>query len=129
MENNEFIAVAGIVQFEPRDRQAAGKDVRDVTIRTIGGNKRVSITVWPDHQHIPIEKGDVIFADGTYQQNQRQNNQGEMVTYHNLSATAIVRIPGSGAQESPAPKKAKAAPKPKSVDAEAPGDDGDDFPF
>ena len=129
MENNEFIAVAGIVQFDPRDRTTtSGMEVRDVQIRTVGSSKRVSITVWPSHANVPINKGDFIVADGTYTQNQRQNQQGEMVTYHNLSATAIVRIPGDAAEEAPAPKKAKAAAKPKDADVEA-SDDGDDFPF
>ena len=111
---SEYITVAGIVQFDPRNRQAAGKDVRDVAIRSIANNKMINITVWPEMQSISISKGDFIVADGKYSQSMGQNKNGEQQTYHNLSATTFHNITGGS---SAAPKEAVSQ------------DTSDDFPF
>ena len=114
---SEYMTIAGIVQFPPRERQAGGKQVRDVLIRAIGDNKNYSITVWPENGDITINKGDFLVADGKYSSSVGQNKAGEQVTYHNLSATTIIRLPGEDAVAStPAPTKAAAST-------------GDDFPF
>lgn len=114
---SEYITIAGIVQFDPRTRQAGDKEVRDVVIRAIGSNKNFSITIWPEKSGIPVNKGDFLVADGKYSSSVGQNKAGEQVTYHNLSATTIIRLPGDEATASaPAPKKAAAST-------------GDDFPF
>lgn len=94
---SEYITVAGIVQFDPRNRQAGDKQVRDIVIRAIGSNKNFSITLWPEKANIPISKGDFIVADGKHSQSVGQNKAGEQVTYHNLSATTVIRIAGEGA--------------------------------
>lgn len=91
---SEYITVAGIVQFDPRQRQAGDKQVRDIVIRAIGSNKNFSITLWPEKANIPIAKGDFIVADGKHSQSAGQNKAGEQVTYHNLSATTVIRIAG-----------------------------------
>jgi hypothetical protein len=113
---SDYITVAGIVQFDPRTRQAAGQNVRDVLIRAIGSNKNFSITVWPDKDGITINKGDFLVVDGKHSQSAGQNKDGEQVTYNNLSASAIIRIAGDAT--APAPKVAA-----------APAATGDDFPF
>lgn len=115
---SEYITVAGIVQFDPRQRQAGDKQVRDIVIRAIGSNKNFSITLWPEKANIPIAKGDFIVADGKHSQSAGQNKAGEQVTYHNLSATTIIRIAGEGA----APVVAAA---PSAADAAV----SDNFPF
>ena len=115
---SEYITVAGIVQFDPRQRQAGDKQVRDIVIRAIGSNKNFSFTLWPEKANIPIAKGDFIVADGKHSQSAGQNKAGEQVTYHNLSATTIIRIAGEGA----APVAAAA---PSATDAAA----SDNFPF
>ena len=114
---SEYITVAGIVQFDPRNRQAGDKQVRDIVIRAIGSNKNFSITLWPEKANIPISKGDFIVADGKHSQSVGQNKAGEQVTYHNLSATTVIRIAGEGA----APAAA--------VPAAAAISTSDDFPF
>lgn len=114
---SEYITVAGIVQFDPRNRQAGDKQVRDIVIRAIGSNKNFSITLWPEKANIPISKGDFIVADGKHSQSVGQNKAGEQVTYHNLSATTVIRIAGEGA----APAAA--------VPAAAATSTSDDFPF
>lgn len=113
---SEYITVAGLVQFDPRTRQAGDKTVRDVVIRAIGSNKNFSITLWPEKANIPISKGDFVVADGKHSQSVGQNKAGEQVTYHNLSATTVIRIPGE-VGEALAPT------------ANAPASTGDDFPF
>ena len=114
---SDYITIAGIVQFDPRTRQAGGKEVRDVVIRAIGSNKNFSVTIWPEKASIPVNKGDFLVADGKYSSSVGQNKAGEQVTYHNLSATTIIRLPGEDAVAStPAPTKAAAST-------------GDDFPF
>lgn len=115
---SEYMTVAGIVQFDPRTRQAGGKEVRDVLIRALNSTKNFSITVWPENT-VEINKGDFIIADGKYNQTTGQNKEGEQVTYHNLSATSVLRFAGNTASS---PVKTK----PVAVAEESVGDD---FPF
>ena len=42
---SDYITIAGIVQFDPRNRQAGDKQVRDVVLRAIGSNKNFSVTL------------------------------------------------------------------------------------
>jgi hypothetical protein len=116
---SEYVTIAGLVQFDPRNRNAGGKEVRDVVIRAIGSNKNFSITIWPENANIPISKGDFLVADGKYSQSVGQNKEGEQTTWHNLSANTIITIPGAGAS-APKPTPVAAAPTPE-VD--------DEFPF
>jgi hypothetical protein len=94
---NDYITVAGLVQFDPRTRTAGDKQVRDVVIRAIGSNKNFSITVWPEKADVPISKGDFLVVDGKHSQSVRQNKDGEQVTYNNMSATTLFRLAGQGA--------------------------------
>ena len=89
---DEYITVAGIVQFDPRQRQAGGKDVRDVAIRSLANHKMISITVWPENAHVPVKKGDFIVADGKFSQSPGQNKNGEQQTYYNLSAITFLNF-------------------------------------
>ena len=114
---SEYVTIAGIVQFDPRQRQAGDKQVRDVVIRAIGSNKNFSVTLWPEKANIPISKGDFLVCDGKHSQSVGQNKDGEQVTYNNLSATTVIRIAGEGAAPTAAPT------------ASAPAATGDDFPF
>jgi len=115
---SEYITVAGIVQFDPRTRQAAGKEVKDVAIRSIANNKMINITVWPEQQTQTINKGDFIVADGKYSQSMGQNKDGEQQTYHNLSASVLHNLTGSnGTAVKSAVKEAVSS------------DTDDDFPF
>jgi hypothetical protein len=113
---SEYITIAGIVQFDPRTRQAGDKQVRDVVIRAIGSNKNFSVTVWPEKGNITINKGDFLVADGKYSSSAGQNKAGEQVTYHNLSATTIIRLAGDATASAPTQTPVAAST-------------GDDFPF
>jgi len=115
---SDYITVAGLVQFDPRTRQAGDKTVRDVVIRAIGSNQNFSITVWPEKEGIVINKGDFLVVDGKHTQSVGQNKEGAQVTYNNMSAGTLFRFAGDGGSAAPqAPKVAAAAAS------------GDDFPF
>lgn len=114
---SEYVTIAGIVQFDPRQRTAGDKQVRDVVIRAIGSNKNFSVTLWPEKANIPISKGDFLVCDGKHSQSVGQNKDGEQVTYNNLSATTVIRIAGESGGQASAPVAA------------APAATGDDFPF
>jgi len=114
---SEYVTVAGIVQFDPRTRQAGDKQVRDVVIRAIGSNKNFSITIWPEKASVPVNKGDFLVCDGKHSQSVGQNKAGEQVTYNNLSATTIVRIAGDPTGDDSTKQAVVASAT------------GDDFPF
>lgn len=118
MSDNDYITVAGIVQFEPRVRQAGDKKVRDIAIRSIANNKTYNITLWPEQDNVPVAKGDFVVADGKYKPQAGQNKAGEQVTWHNLSANIFHNLV-SGA--------AKIESKDEPVLAAA--TTSDDFPF
>jgi hypothetical protein len=115
---SEYITIAGIVQFDPRNRQAGDKQVRDVVLRAIGSNKNFSVTLWPEKANIPISKGDFLVCDGKHSQSVGQNKDGEQVTYNNLSATTVIRVAGEAGGS--AQSASVAAPAAASTD---------DFPF
>ena len=114
---SEYITVAGLVQFDPRTRQAGDKTVRDVVIRAIGSNQNFSVTVWPEKADVVINKGDFLVVDGKHTQSAGQNKEGAQVTYNNMSASTLLRFAGDGGSTS----------APKAV--AAPAATGDDFPF
>ena len=115
---SEYVTIAGLVQFDPRSRQAGGKPVRDVMIRNIGDNKNYGITMWPEKDHIIINKGDFVIIDGKLSQSVGQNKEGASVTYNNVSASTVFRFDGAGSNPSPA-----------TTPVGAPAATGDDFPF
>lgn len=96
----EYRGVAGFIQFEPNDREAAGKQVRDITIRPVSvlGAKgltdgKVRATVWPDFADVTLLKGDAVFVEGRYTKNTVDGDNGP-VTYHNISVTSLARLEG-----------------------------------
>lgn len=117
--SNEYLTVAGIVQYDPANRDVNGKAVRDVVVKSIGQNKKVGITIWPDYAHIPINKGDFICADGAYSSRTGQDKEGNQVTYYNLSANVLFVAPSAA--------KAGTAPVAAAAPAAAPADDN--LPF
>ena len=115
---SEYITVAGLIQFDPRTRQAGGSEVRDIVIQAIGLNKNFSITVWPDKISTDLEKGDFIVVTGKHTQSVGQNKAGEQVTYNNMSATTLLRFAGNGSDNIQTASKVS-----------APAAGGDNFPF
>jgi hypothetical protein len=112
---SDYITVAGIVQFDPRTRQAGDKQVRDIAIRSIADQKMYNVTLWPEKASTSVAKGDFVVADGKYTASAGQNKAGEQVTWHNLSANTFHNLVAGAA----AP--VESAGKPAAT--------GDDFPF
>jgi ribosomal protein RSM22 (predicted rRNA methylase) len=118
---DEFRTVTGIVQFPPREGEAGGKPVRNITVRQVGFGPtavRVSATLWPSHAHVPVEEGDVVMLDGKYKSNSGAKDDGTPVKYHNLSVTRIAVL-----------GKADAGKKVDTVNGESDEADTDDIPF
>lgn len=92
MADKQYRTVFGIVQFEPREGEAGGKPVRNITVRQTGFGPtavRVSATLWPSHGHVQVEEGDVVVIEGAYTQNKSTGQDGEERTFHNLSVNRI----------------------------------------
>ena len=68
--------------------------MRDVKVRAIGSQKIVRVTVWAKHEHVPLEKGDFIVAEGAWRSRVYQTREGEKRTSYDLDAATFVRLPG-----------------------------------
>lgn len=99
---SEYAGVAGFVQFDPKtDRVVNGAAVTDVTVKAIGSQKLVSITIWPEFLPgiqaslgRPIAKGDWVAADGQYNSNTKQAQDGSWREYISVSAGSLAVAPG-----------------------------------
>ncbi len=97
-EKAEYRGVLGFVQFEPREGEAGGKAVRNITVRQVGFGQfavRVSATLWPSHAHVEVEEGDLVAFEGKYTQNKGKDKNENPITYHNISVTKI-KVLGQG---------------------------------
>lgn len=97
-QKKEYRAVHGFVQFEPREGEAGGKTVRNITVRQAGFGPyavRVSATLWPSHAHVPVEEGDLVTLEGSYTQNKSKDKDDNPITYHNISV-ARIKVFGQG---------------------------------
>lgn len=109
------------MQFDPREGNAGGKEVRNLVIREVGFVKplRVSATVWPSHSHVAVEKGDIVLVDGAVTRTKGTNQEGEEVTYNNLSVSQIAVL-----------GKTDAGKKVETVNTDSVDDeDDDDIPY
>ncbi len=84
-----------MIQFDPKDGEAGGKAVRNITVQQNGFGPtavRVSATVWPSHKHVKLAKGDVVTFEGPYTQNKVTNEEdGSVRTFHNISVTRLYK--------------------------------------
>ena len=130
----QYRTIAGVVQFEPKEGEAAGQDVRNIVVKQVGfGQQAVNVyaTLWPKHEDFAVERGDFVVLEGSYTSRDGQNQTtGEAVTYHNVS---IMRILNLGALDNGVDEevvtKSKAKSKAKAKEAPAEDLDEDDIPF
>jgi hypothetical protein len=90
----QYRVVQGIVQWDPRDGEAAGKKVRNVTLRQAGVKDQsilVSLTLWPSHAGVDIKQGDVVTAEGVFTRSTAEDQGGNTRTYNNLSVSRIFK--------------------------------------
>jgi hypothetical protein len=92
LAEKQFRTIIGTVEFDPRDGEAGGKKVRNITVAQ-GGVKeqaiKVGATLWPSHSHVAVEKGDVVALRGSFTRNVVTKDDGSKVTYNNLSVTSL----------------------------------------
>lgn len=91
--DKQYRTIVGVVQFDPRDGEAAGQTVRNITVRQTGVHEKeavnVSATLWEQFAGVEVERGDVVILEGSYQTKAGKNKSGDPVTYHNLSVNGI----------------------------------------
>ncbi len=91
-----YRTIFGVVQFDVKEGEAAGQTVRNIVVKQTGfGAQAVNVyaTLWPKHDGVKIERGDVVALEGSYTSREGQNKTtGEDVTYHNVSVTRIAVI-------------------------------------
>lgn len=95
MAEKQYRTVVGIVQFDPKEGEAAGKPVRNIVIRQVGFKEQAVnayVTVWPSHADVAIERNDVLIVEGTYSQGKGTTQDGSPRVYHNISATRIAKL-------------------------------------
>lgn len=94
MADKQYAGASGIVQFDPRSREANGKTVTDVVIRANGSQKLVQITVWPEYLlETPIKKGDFVAADGSFETRTYQAQDGSTRESLQLNPSSLVVVP------------------------------------
>lgn len=95
MADKQYRTFIGIVQWDPREGEAAGKKVRNATIRAAGVKEQsilVSLTLWPSHSGVKIAQGDVVVAEGVFTRSTGEDQQGNSRTYNNLSVSRILKL-------------------------------------
>lgn len=137
MAEKKYRTVTGVVQFEPRESETKdGTEIRNITVRQTGFKEnaiRVGATLWPSHSHVEVEKGDFVVLEGSYSQNKGENSDGERITYHNLSVSAILNlgqvdfgVRDDDDDEDEKPKKKRASKKTTSKKKQVEEDDDED---
>ncbi len=94
---DKYRSFIGFVKFEPRDGEAAGKDIRSIVVRNVGVGDQamdVRVTLWPSHADFEVEQGDLVAVEGKFTVN-KTTKDGEPVTYFNLSASNVINL-GAG---------------------------------
>lgn len=118
--SNEYRTVIGVVQFPPREGEAASKPVRNIVVNSAGFGPyavRVSATLWPSHKDVKVEENDIVILEGKYSKSNGEKD-GQPITYHNLS---VARIGVLG--------KADPGVKPETDANEVEVEPDDDIPF
>jgi hypothetical protein len=113
--SSNYRTILGIVQFDVKDGEAAGKPVRNIRVNGVD-RLPYSATLWPSHKDFPVSKNDVVVLEGKYTTSDGEKD-GEKVTYHNLS---VIRAKNLG--------PADAGVKPE-TDDNGVEPDADEIPF
>ena len=93
MADNQYVSVAGFVQFDPNERDANGKTVTEFFIKTLGGDsKNIRVTLWPETKAEAPEKGDFVAVDGKYSTSTYQGQDGSQRTSYQVSAVYYAKL-------------------------------------
>ena len=92
MADDLYRSFTGFVKFDPREGEAAGKDIRSFVFRATGVKEQamdIRATLWPSHEHVALEQDDFVAVEGKFTVNKTKKD-GKPVTYFNLSVSKIV---------------------------------------
>jgi len=97
--DSQYRTFIGFVKYEPREATVK-RDGEEVTVRSIvlrqAGVKDQAIdvraTLWPSHDHVDVEQGDLVAVEGKFSVNKGENSDGEPTTYFNLSVSGITLL-------------------------------------
>lgn len=114
MPDSTYVTAEGFVQFDPVEREANGKDIVEVVIRTPGGEgKNIRVTVWPEIElEAPLKKGDYIAVDGKFSTSTWTDDTGAKRVTLQISASMLAVL-GSAAprEDRPVEKKSDKSAK------------------
>jgi hypothetical protein len=87
-----YLVAAGFIQkFPNKDavsvREANGQKVRDITIKAVGSQKLIRVTVWPEFESVDLGEGYYVAVEGKY------SASGDNGQFHNISAARIFAAP------------------------------------
>lgn len=114
----EYASAAGFVQFDVNEKEVNGQDIREFVIRTIGSQKLLKVTLWPEWKDVPVEKGDFVAVDGKYEQSLGQAADGTPREYLSITAYYLVVTPGE--QKAEREVVTKSAAKAKAATSDEP---------
>jgi single-stranded DNA-binding protein len=89
------VAIGVVQQFGDnpvvREREANGKKVYDVAIKTFTAQKILNITIWPEFEIdvSKIKRGDLVWADGEFTSRVYQTQSGEQREGLQISASSL----------------------------------------
>lgn len=96
-ETAKYVTAEGFVQFDPIVREANGKTVTDVTLKTPGGEGvLVRVSIWEEIE-VPfeLEKGDWVAVDGKFSINTWDDKDtGAKRSQPQISAYSLVALKG-----------------------------------
>jgi hypothetical protein len=102
VDSDGFPVIAGIVQFEPREREANGQMVRELVVRAFGWREEYYITVWPEHGHVPLVKGDFVVVQGKRRTWEGTDRDGNRRQFSGVSAKTLTRVAPAEPKREPA---------------------------
>jgi hypothetical protein len=92
---SQYRTVTGIVQFPPREGEAAGKPVRNIRVNATGFKEQavpISATLWPSHKDFDVKENDVVILEGKYTRSSGTDKDNNPITYHNISVARIAKL-------------------------------------
>jgi single-stranded DNA-binding protein len=92
----KWVTLSGVIQFEPEMKHidSLDQDVYEFSFRDASTQRRIKATLWEEHRstYDTLEKGDAVIVDGKLKTNEGTNQDGQAVTYYNLSVSEIAVI-------------------------------------
>lgn len=92
--SDQYPGSAGFVQqFGDKpavtEREVNNQTIREFTIKALGSQKLIKVTLWPEFDHAEVNAGDFVAAEGKVTVNESNGR-----TYFNVSASKLAVTPG-----------------------------------